>query len=244
MAVAGRRILFYTHFTGRVLLPARAYFQAGPGMMKDYYIILGLPRESSKDSIKKAYRHIAKQLHPDKCEKGQDRKAFLEAKEAYETLTDDRQRKAYDAALRKKEASQSFKAQQTRQSRHTTTNRARHSHSSPLQDITFSNRQFFKSRSEHAPWQIRITLTQEEARHGGDFEATLRLPLPCPNCTGTLLFEQFFCPVCMGDGAIEKNQPLTLHIPPGTVHGTPFHSTITISGNRLVLSGIIYVREW
>ena len=64
---------------------------------KDYYEVLGTPRTSTAEEIKKAYRKLAVQHHPDK-HKG-DKKAeekFKEIGEAYEVLSDDARRQAYD----------------------------------------------------------------------------------------------------------------------------------------------------
>ncbi|MDP3735079.1 MAG: molecular chaperone DnaJ [bacterium] len=62
--------------------------------MKDYYTILGVPRGSSKDDIKKAFRKLAHKYHPDKT--GGDATRFKEASEAYAVLSDDKKRGEYD----------------------------------------------------------------------------------------------------------------------------------------------------
>lgn len=62
--------------------------------MKDYYVILGVPRNAEKEDIKKAYRKLAHQFHPDK--KGGDEKKFKEINEAYQVLGDDSKRSQYD----------------------------------------------------------------------------------------------------------------------------------------------------
>ena len=64
---------------------------------RDYYEILGVSKTASPDEIKKAYRTIAKQLHPDKNpgDKAAEEK-FKEAAEAYEVLTDSERRSVYD----------------------------------------------------------------------------------------------------------------------------------------------------
>jgi len=66
---------------------------------KDYYDTLGVPKNANDEDIKKAYRKLAMKHHPDRNQ-GDSAKAaeekFKEAKEAYEMLSDDQKRAAYD----------------------------------------------------------------------------------------------------------------------------------------------------
>jgi curved DNA-binding protein len=61
--------------------------------VKDYYKILGLERSAADDDIKRAYRRLASQYHPDK---GGDTERFQEIQEAYSVLSDPAQRQQYD----------------------------------------------------------------------------------------------------------------------------------------------------
>ena len=66
---------------------------------RDYYQILGLPRTASADEIKKAYRRLARQFHPDMhsgAKKAEMEKKFKEMNEAHEVLSDPEKRKKYD----------------------------------------------------------------------------------------------------------------------------------------------------
>ena len=66
---------------------------------RDYYDILGVPRNATEDDIKKAYRKLAMKHHPDRNQGDTAKVAeekFKEAKEAYEMLTEPAKRAAYD----------------------------------------------------------------------------------------------------------------------------------------------------
>lgn len=63
-------------------------------MAKDYYKILGVDKNASEEDIKKAFRKLAHQYHPDK--KSGDEVRFKELNEAYSVLSDKRKREQYD----------------------------------------------------------------------------------------------------------------------------------------------------
>lgn len=62
--------------------------------MKNYYQILEVPETASADEIKKSYRKMSKQYHPDVNPNGADK--FKEISEAYETISDTNKRNSYD----------------------------------------------------------------------------------------------------------------------------------------------------
>lgn len=63
---------------------------------RDYYEVLGIEKGSSAQQIKSAYRKMAKQYHPDRNKEADAETKFKEVQEAYEVLSDDRKRSAYD----------------------------------------------------------------------------------------------------------------------------------------------------
>lgn len=75
---------------------------------KDYYKILGVPRSATADEIKRAYRKLARQYHPDKNKAASAEERFKEINEAHEVLSDPQKRKAYDALGSNWKAGQRF----------------------------------------------------------------------------------------------------------------------------------------
>lgn len=63
---------------------------------RDYYEVLGVSRESGADDIKRAYRKLAMQYHPDRNKEDGAESKFKEASEAYEVLSDPEKRARYD----------------------------------------------------------------------------------------------------------------------------------------------------
>ena len=63
---------------------------------RDYYEILGVPRTAGQEEIKRAFRRLARQYHPDVNKSPEAESAFKEINEAYEVLSDEQKRMAYD----------------------------------------------------------------------------------------------------------------------------------------------------
>jgi molecular chaperone DnaJ len=67
-----------------------------PPVMNDYYGVLGVRRDAEADEIKKAYRRLARELHPDVNPDPQLQERFKEVTQAYEVLSDPEKRQMYD----------------------------------------------------------------------------------------------------------------------------------------------------
>lgn len=63
---------------------------------QDYYEVLGVPRDATKDQLKRAFRKLAQQYHPDVNKSDDAEMRFKEINEAYQVLSDDEKRAVYD----------------------------------------------------------------------------------------------------------------------------------------------------
>src|SRR3954464_14715133 len=63
---------------------------------RDYYDVLGVGRSASADEIRKAYRTLARKLHPDVNKAADASTRFTEVQEAYDVLSDESKKKLYD----------------------------------------------------------------------------------------------------------------------------------------------------
>ncbi|MBN2256298.1 MAG: molecular chaperone DnaJ [Anaerolineaceae bacterium] len=63
---------------------------------RDYYEVLGIPRDASPEAVKNAFRNLARQYHPDVNKAADAEEKFKEANEAYVVLSDQQRRAAYD----------------------------------------------------------------------------------------------------------------------------------------------------
>lgn len=188
---------------------------------RDYYEVLGVPRNAGADDIRTAYRRLARQYHPDMNKDNQKaaEEKFKELSEAYEVLADTEKRHRYDqlgfSGVQTDFGPQGFTWQNF-------------SHVSDLEDLLGSSG-FFQQLFEQGfgvgsvPAGRRRT---EVPYRGSDIEVGIRLPLsaavtgatptievpqagPCEDCRGTgakngSALET--CPECEGRGQVRRTQ--------------------------------------
>lgn len=170
---------------------------------KDYYTLLGVAPDATTAAIKRAYRRLAKQHHPD-LSPGSRSADFRELQQAYETLADADQRRRYDQRLREGE-SDGWRSSWA-SLRGTATSELRR----PVQPASLSG---------------EILLRPEEAASGGTLPLDVPLSATCPSCEGTGGFV-FDCMICGGEGKVQRRLPVPVRIPPGVRDGTVFQVSV------------------
>ncbi len=168
---------------------------------RDYYEVLGVPRHASQEEIKRAYRRLARQYHPDVSDAPDAEERFKEINEAYAVLSDPEKRARYD----------------------------RFGHQGVegiggaggvAPDITdlfdlfadLLGGGFGRSARRPRPRkgrniQVSVTLTFEEAVFGAAKTIEFTRPAVCPRCGGTGLepgTRPQVCPTCQGRGEVRR----------------------------------------
>jgi molecular chaperone DnaJ len=171
---------------------------------RDYYEVLGLERNATEDEIKKSFRRLAKQYHPDaNKEKGAEAR-FIEINEAYEVLSDPQKRAAYDrfghAATSGSAGGAGFG------------DFAAYSTINDIFETFFSGATSTQRRSSSqrgADLRYELTITFEEAVFGCQKEIELPRWESCSTCRGSGAqpgTSKARCTSCQGTGEIRRVQ--------------------------------------
>lgn len=177
---------------------------------RDYYEILGVDKGVSKEELKKAYRKLVKKYHPDVNKAEDAEKKFKEIQEAYEILSDESKRKAYDqyghagtAGFGGGASYQDF--------------------SGFTQDMPFdmgdifntffgggfgfgNNQRETSTQGSHVRYKMKLSF--EESIKGGNFKLNIERDISCTACdgTGSETKKSKTCPTCNGSGSVRRVQ--------------------------------------
>lgn len=217
-------------------------------MPKDYYLVLGVDRGANLNKIKKAYRTVIKKHHPDITRSKESTASFLEIREAYETLSDDTKREQYDEKLSGRGSELRIsRVPETIESRRTRFEDAEERFSSFTDDFFEGFLPGFfdidKGKIRTKDLYYEAILTPQEASEGGLFPITVPVIEPCPRCSKTGFWENFYCPVCSGYGRVKSERRFSLSIPPHIKHETEIRLSLEDIGLRGVYLHILLLVE-
>jgi molecular chaperone DnaJ len=178
--------------------------------MRDFYEILGVPRNASQDDIKKAYRKLAQRYHPDK-NPGDDasEERFKEITAAYDALSDTDRRKAYDQFG----AAGGMQSGGFDPSAFSDFASARGVDLSDLLSDLFGRVRGGGGRTASpergADLQTAVTLSFDDALSGVQLTIPVEKDVTCGDCHGTRAApgtKPTVCPDCKGRGVRSRNQ--------------------------------------
>jgi len=179
---------------------------------RDYYEVLGINRNASKDEIKKAYRKMAMQYHPDRNpgDKSAEDK-FKEAAEAYEILSHDDKRNNYDRFGHEGVRGSGFGAEGFSSVNDIFSHFSDIFGGSSIFDEFFGGSQRGRSRRRGAgvpgsDLRVTLKLTLEEIATGVTKKLKIRKQVKCNECNGTGAqagTSLKTCPVCNGAGEVK-----------------------------------------
>jgi DnaJ-class molecular chaperone len=202
---------------------------------RDYYSILGVPKNAAEKDIKSAYRKLARKWHPDANLNNpkEAEEKFKEISEAYEVLGDPEKRKKYDVLGPNWQQA----AQQAEQQRRYRTNVGGEefefdfggpgapSGFSDFFDVFFSG--VGRRQTAQGPGIARrgqdlettIDLDLRDAYAGGTKSISLQIEDVCPRCHGTGTVSGHLCPQCHGTGRVLLSKRFEVTIPKGIGDG-------------------------
>lgn len=178
---------------------------------RDYYEVLGISKGASEKEIKKAYRKLAKQYHPDVNKDADAPEKFKEVGEAYEVLSDSSKRSAYDQFGHA--GTQGFGAGGT--------GGFDFGGGAPFDmgdifstffgggfgdNFGFSTGTRRQTRGNDLRYRIRLDFM--EAMKGGEYQLEVDREVECEHCkgTGSETKKTKQCPTCKGQGRVQKVQ--------------------------------------
>ncbi len=210
-----------------------------PVEYKDYYKVLGVSKNASADEIRKEFRKLARQYHPDVAKnKAQAEEKFKEINEAYEVLSDPEKRKKYDElGVNWKQGGGFPFPPGAGQNRTWRGGGAEQTEDFEFGGTGFSDffEQFFGSMGGRGGFGSRgsaqnfsergqdmeadLMVTLPEAMRGSIRKITMRRKVQCDRCHGIGQIQNRICPTCGGEGKVARTENYQVKIPPGVREG-------------------------
>ena len=182
-------------------------------MAKTLYDTLGVAKGASQDEIKKAYRKLAREYHPDKNPGDKDaEERFKEVQTAYDVLSDDEKRKQYDRFGATNGRPGARRAERQLRLRRLRRRRSRR----PVRRDLRRRRARRHARARRQPVrgndvEVEVHLSFEDSLQGAEVKVPVELTVACRECGGTGAqpgTAPVICPECNGRGVKAESQGL------------------------------------
>ncbi len=175
---------------------------------RDYYEVLGVSRNATPEEIKKAYRRLAIQYHPDRNPNDpQAEERFKEISEAYAVLSDPEKREVFD-----RYGADGLRGRGFQFDPDDIFSQFMDLFGGAFGDLFGMGRTRARSQAGRGrDQQVVLSLSLEEAARGGEHEVTLSREYPCQTCGGSRAAPgtgPIVCPVCRGQGRVAHSQGL------------------------------------
>lgn len=186
----------------------------------NYYVVLGVTPDANPAQLRKAYRRLCHECHPDHDRTGADR--FIRPKNAYQALTDPAERSEHDRALGLRRP-----RKMPRPISHSPIDLIRdfERHTPSAEEIIATFARNFTHRHEpkavHArDVNLEVVLTPAEAARGCAIPLSVPVFRPCQSCSGTGVTGSYRCDICDGHGSERIDARVDVIVPARTVDGT------------------------
>jgi molecular chaperone DnaJ len=226
---------------------------------KDYYEVLGLKKSATATEIKKAYRNLAKELHPDKNPNNESAKTlFQEIQEAYDTLYDENKRADYDQ----------FGHQTTQEKRQRENPFGNHTYSRPIRygetmilNIKLTLEQMHTGVKKTFKYNRNDKCVDCHGHGGTDGRncgicngngfvirgfntpiGVIEQTFPCTACSGEGIVYQTKCNTCKSSGLQSLDTTIDIDIPSGIDEGATFIMTGKGQGIKGGENGDLHIR--
>ena len=194
---------------------------------RDYYQTLGIARTASADDIKKAYRRLARQYHPDMhsgAKKAEMEKKFKELNEAHEVLSDPDKRKKYDQYGAQWEQAEAYeRARQASGAQGGGQGFGADSFSDIFENLFGGRSRNGRTRGtalQGEDLETEVELSLREVLTGVTKRVQLQEPTPCLTCRGSGEVRNRPCQACLGNGHVMDSKMIEVKIPAGVQEGT------------------------
>lgn len=179
---------------------------------RDYYEILGVSKDASQEELKKAYRKLVKKYHPDVNDSDDAEERFKEVQEAYEVLSDESKRRAYDQYGHAGTAgfsgqSDPFDFGDFAQGVPFDMGDIFNTFFGGAEGFNFS-REDRQAEVKGSDVRYKIKLDFQESVEGGTYNINIERDIPCKHCggTGSETGKMKVCPTCGGSGRVQRVQ--------------------------------------